>query len=855
MGSIETLIGRDRELAVFDSLLRQLEQTRLGAAVWVEGDAGMGKSAVVAALPTRSGIPVAVSSLGSQAVALGALAQLLGCPVGQAAAVAEAVDRLASALAAACSAGSVVLVAEDLHQADEASLLAWNQLSKMAARLPVLLVSTCSPRPYRERVSQLRESVRNHGGRMLLLEPLADADLVAMAKQCLGAQPGPRLVRFLKAIQGNPGVAAAMLAQLDSGGLLGRSAGRIDLRRPDSGATAILEAYACRDLSPGELGIVREAALAPARFDAADVAHAGDIPLPAVAAALSNATDLGILRAQDDHLVFRHEVVRDACVRTLPAAERRMSHRAAATRLINAGSRPLAVAHHVRAAGELPPGAMLWRARLTEPTLLSDPDLYCAVLRMPPVDPWSAEIDYWRGDYDSVLRTVTELAGDLPAEGGALLRLSVRAMIRAGRPHEALGLCGKTTDPHLQAWRAVALAATGEVFAARTELDQLGIHQDTAISAAALAHAMVRAGRGIRVHQDLVADRDALADTAEARELRVLLHGDLLELLPQVGPPAAVSRALAETPAILADADSGLRERIRTAAAQAAYAVGQWDAASALDPRLAAAIAARRSRRPGTAGARTAARTQWEPLAIQAEAAGRLEESLALRRQGFAAALRDGPSRLYGAEHVVRLCRATGADAGSVVEDCARVAGDQALPAQIAMAGLVRAVAGRDVGGLTAAAQQLAGYGAVAQHAFALEEAAVCLAEAGDRRAAGRALHQAAAAYASLGAAWDVARADARLQPYGIRRRVPADQPTSGWAALTPAEFRVVRLVARGLPNRAIAQELFLSQNTVQTHLARIRDKLGLRSRLDIARAAGFRADVAGDPVRAHRVP
>jgi len=850
MGEMDALFGRDRELGVFDSLVRRLDRTRIGATVWVEGDAGMGKSAFVAALAARSAIPVTVGSLDSEVVPLGALSRLLGCPLGRLGSVAEATDRLTAAMAAACAAGPVVLVAEDLHHADESSLLAWNQLTKMTRRLPVLLLSTCSPRPYRESVGQLRESVRDRGGQMLLLRPLSDEDAVVMAGRRLGSPPGPQLSRFLRAVRGNPGVAARMLAELDSGGLLGRTAGRVEVRRLGSGSTVILEAHACRDLSAPERGVVREAALAPARFDAADVAHAGDIPLPVVAAALSSATDLGVLRTEGDYLVFRHEVVREAYVRTFSAAERRSTHRLATTRLLAAGARPQTVAHHVRAAGELPPGAALWRARLTEPTMLSDPDLYSAVLRLPPIDPWCAEIDYWRGDYDSVLRTARELAGDLLTEGGALLRLSLRALIRAGRPGEVLALCGETTDPHLRAWRAVALAATGDLAAARAEIDEPGCEQDTAIAAAAFAHARVRAGRGIRVHHDLAAIRNALADTAEARELRVLLHGDLLELLPQVDKPAMVTLALAETPGFLADADNGLRDRIRHVAGWAAYDVGQWDAASALDSGFAATVAARRDRRPESPAARAAARTQWEPLAIQAEVDGRLEEALALRSGGFEAALRDGPSRLHGAEHVVRLCRATGGDAGPVVDECARVAQDEALPAQIAMAGLVRAVVDRDPDGLTVAAEQLAWYGAVAQLAFALEEAAVCLAESGDRRKAGRTLHQAVQIYMSVGAAWDMARADARLLPHGIRRRAPADQPAAGWAALTPAEFRVVRLVARGLSNRAIAEELFLSQNTVQTHMSRIRDKLGLRSRLDIAKAAGFRADAPGDPVR-----
>ncbi|MGW2727423.1 ATP-binding protein [Streptomyces sp. NPDC001494] len=52
---------------------------------------------------------------------------------------------------------------------------------------------------------------------------------------------------------------------------------------------------------------------------------------------------------------------------------------------------------------------------------------------------------------------------------------------------------------------------------------------------------------------------------------------------------------------------------------------------------------------------------------------------------------------------------------------------------------------------------------------------------------------------------------------------------------LTAREFMVVELVAKGLTNRQIASELGLSAHTVATHLDKVRDKLGLRSRTQIA--------------------
>jgi DNA-binding CsgD family transcriptional regulator len=77
---------------------------------------------------------------------------------------------------------------------------------------------------------------------------------------------------------------------------------------------------------------------------------------------------------------------------------------------------------------------------------------------------------------------------------------------------------------------------------------------------------------------------------------------------------------------------------------------------------------------------------------------------------------------------------------------------------------------------------------------------------------------------------------------YAQRGRGQRKRPTSGWAALTPTELDVVRLVSEGLTNNSVATRLFISPRTVQTHLTHVYTKLGLTSRVQLAQEAARHA-------------
>jgi len=81
-----------------------------------------------------------------------------------------------------------------------------------------------------------------------------------------------------------------------------------------------------------------------------------------------------------------------------------------------------------------------------------------------------------------------------------------------------------------------------------------------------------------------------------------------------------------------------------------------------------------------------------------------------------------------------------------------------------------------------------------------------------------------------------VERFDSRERELAQGRGVDAD---IGFAeALTPREIQVLELLAEGLPNKAIADRLHISDQTVKFHVSSISGKLGAANRTDAVRRA-----------------
>lgn len=111
-----------------------------------------------------------------------------------------------------------------------------------------------------------------------------------------------------------------------------------------------------------------------------------------------------------------------------------------------------------------------------------------------------------------------------------------------------------------------------------------------------------------------------------------------------------------------------------------------------------------------------------------------------------------------------------------------------------------------------------------------------------------------------------IAAGDALLDPTITRRLIaqfariptPTDQTPAQLESLTARELDVMRLLARGLSNAEIADDLVVEESTVKTHVARVLMKLGLRDRVQVvvlAYETGFvQPSHPSPPVRAgHR--
>jgi DNA-binding CsgD family transcriptional regulator len=151
----------------------------------------------------------------------------------------------------------------------------------------------------------------------------------------------------------------------------------------------------------------------------------------------------------------------------------------------------------------------------------------------------------------------------------------------------------------------------------------------------------------------------------------------------------------------------------------------------------------------------------------------------------------------------------------------------RALGVALRAAALVQTGSAR-VDGLRASVRALESANSALELARARCDLGAALRAAGKRTEAQDVLGPAYELARALGATRLAERAAAELTAAGVK---PRRELLGGVAALTPSERRVAELAAGGKTNREIAQALFVTEKTVETHLGHVYDKLGIRSR------------------------
>ena len=235
--------------------------------------------------------------------------------------------------------------------------------------------------------------------------------------------------------------------------------------------------------------------------------------------------------------------------------------------------------------------------------------------------------------------------------------------------------------------------------------------------------------------------------------------------------------------------------------------------------------------------------TTWAawPRALIQEAGGEIGQALATMTGAWDTCARLGLALDYPAvgADLVRLALASGdigraRDASAAVTE---VAARNEVPWMTGAALRCRGLIEDDAEVLQAAAVACAGGSRPLGLALACEDAGAAFARQGRLDRARPLLDQALGIYEQLGAARDLARAEATLREAGIRRgrRGTRGRPQTGWASLTPAEHAVAGLVAEGLTNPQIGERLYISHRTVQTHLAHMFAKLDIATRAQLA--------------------
>ncbi|WP_329791549.1 AAA family ATPase [Lentzea sp. DG1S-22] len=928
-------VGREEELAVLESAVQRIG-AGTGTAVWIEGEAGIGKSALAVKgiefarnagyevltgiadpMAQRSPLHVVVDLLRISSrsadprrteIAKLLRERRLGLLEPTNVAWAE-IELLVGLVDDMCTEGPIVLVVDDVQHFDEASLLLWHRLVSAVDQLPLLLLTTCRPTPPRQEVHDLRAAIARRGHFVLELAPLSDAESERLLAGLLAEVPDSTRDRLASLAMGNP------LYLRELANATGLESGGADDRLPASFSEALTRRLGVVPDAATE--VLRMAALLGGRFSVTELAVLMRRSASELAGALQDAVAAGIVMDVEGELTFRQPLLRQVLYQSIPGALRSALHREAAQALAISAGQPLRVAEQLAASDQIGDGwARQWLAVHAAPLAAQAPDLAIDLLRR--------EVDQVQVDDDQT---------------GVLLVVLAWVLLGVGRYREAAacarrGLAVVSTTGHRSEMEFVlvrALFSLGEhregIDAVRRSLSRPDLPVVWRARLLGCLAMVQRGGEGDIAAADTTAQlalnmAESVHDSFAAAYALIVLwmnrsvrrdHGAALALLDRAldllrtGPDHTDLRAMAEDGRIFTLQNLGRWEEAAAAlhrktggvvqpgitTAVLRYWLGEWDDALAeldLDDASAAGFSYSGLREPGPlllwhgVAALVAARRDERELSRKHLEAGLavsgptvadrenldflvVARAVVLEQDGDRARARAvlgeillhrGSSEMTLTHQwlpdLVRLALDDGDEqtARAAVNACSVEASAEAEPGRAATALLrCQGLLTRDVNALAAAVSWYRETGPAVDLAAALEDLAVVLADRGEAAAARDAFNEAVDLYTGFGANWDVRRAERRLRAYGVRRGVRGKREPrvlSGWQALTSTELRIASMVADGQSTPSIAANLYLSPRTVQTHISHVLGKLGVRSRVEIAREV-FRQRAGGAPV------
>src|SRR4051794_1329562 len=455
------LRGRDAELAAVTAALAGMGQGH-GQVLIAEASPGMGKTALLAAAcatAERAGARVLAAEAfeSRQSVPFAPLLAALSAPEPPVIDPAKAkefegaadtqywmLQDLQSALEVAAARSPLAIALDDLQWADNATLGALGSLVPAVAGLPVLWLLAVRTGHRRRTVTETLARLEQDGGVRLRMTGLPPPAVGAIIADVLGGEGDDALIALADRAQGHPFLLVELLRGLREEARLravGGRAGVVGDGLPRRLTASMADRLAA--LSADAEQLVRVAAALPPRFSAAQLAAVLRLPPSSLLAPLDETFEADLLTEAGQQLKFRHDLLRQAVLETMPRSLRRALQRDAVAVLLRAGAAPGEVARQLAESAE--PGDRAAAATLREAarTIAGSDAVAAAQLGVRALDllpagdtergPLTAEtvtlLHRARRSAEAVALADRALAGVLPVLDEADLRLSLSSMM------------------------------------------------------------------------------------------------------------------------------------------------------------------------------------------------------------------------------------------------------------------------------------------------------------------------------------------------------------------------------------------------------------------------------------------